>query len=38
MCSYLSGLSRPEQVVRFFRNAVGVATVDREVLSQHTAD
>jgi hypothetical protein len=38
MCRYLSGLSRPEQVVHFFRNAVGVATVDREVLSQHTAD
>jgi hypothetical protein len=38
MCGYLSGLSRPEPVVHFFRNAVGVATVDTEVLSQHTAD
>jgi hypothetical protein len=31
---YLSGLSRPEQVVHFFRNVVGVATVDKEVLSR----
>jgi hypothetical protein len=35
---YLSGLSRPEQVVAFFRNVVGVATVDKEVLGQRTAD
>src|SRR5262245_47663337 len=35
---YLSGLSRPEQVVHFFRNVVGVATVSKEVLSQRTAD
>src|SRR5499427_8105672 len=35
---YLSGLSRPEQVVHFFRNVVGVATVDKEVLSRRTAD
>src|ERR1700740_3273523 len=35
---YLSGLSRPEQVVHFFRNVAGVATVDKEVLSQRTAD
>ena len=35
---YLSGLSRPEQVVHFFRNVVGVTTVDKEVLSQRTAD
>jgi Type III restriction enzyme, res subunit len=35
---YLSGLSRPEQVVHFFRNVVGVATVDKDVLSQRTAD
>jgi hypothetical protein len=35
---YLSGLSRPEQVVHFFHNVVGVATVDKEVLSQRTAD
>src|SRR6516164_7710327 len=34
---YLSGLSRPEQVVHFFRNVVGVATVDKEVLRQRTA-
>ena len=31
---YLSGLSRPEQVVHFFRNGVGVATVSKDVLSQ----
>src|SRR5262249_36338921 len=35
---YLSGLSRPEQVVHFFRNVVGVVTVRKEVLSQRTAD
>ena len=35
---YLSGLSRPEQIVHFFRNVVGVATVSKEVLSQRTAD
>ena len=35
---YLSGLSRPEQVVHFFRNVVGVAAVDKEVLRQRTAD
>ena len=35
---YLSGLSRPEQVVHFFRNVVGVATVSKDVLSQGTAD
>ena len=29
---YLSGLSRPEQVVHFFRNVVGVAAVDKEIL------
>lgn len=33
---YLSGLSRPEQVVYFFRQVVGVATVDKEVLSRRT--
>jgi hypothetical protein len=31
---YLSHLSRPEQVVHFFRDVVGVATVSKEVLSQ----
>ena len=35
---YLSGLSRPEQVVHFFRNVVGVAAVSKEVLSQRTTD
>jgi hypothetical protein len=35
---YLSSLSRPEQVVHFFRNVVGVAAVDKEVLRQRTAD
>ena len=35
---YLSGLSRPEQVVHFFRQVVGVPVVDKEVLSQRTAD
>src|SRR6516164_5646884 len=35
---YLSGLSRPEQVVHFFRNVVGVAMVSKDVLSQRTAD
>jgi len=35
---YLSGLSRPEQVAHFFRNVVGVPAVDKEVLSQRTAD
>jgi hypothetical protein len=33
---YLSGLSRPEQVVYFFRNVIGVAVVDKEVLSKRT--
>ena len=35
---YLSGLSRPEQVVHFFRNVVGLAVVDKEVFSRRTAD
>jgi hypothetical protein len=35
---YLSGLSRPEQVVHFFRQIVGVPAVDKEILSQRTAD
>jgi len=35
---YLSGLSRPEQVVHFFRQVVGVAAVSKEVLSKRTAD
>jgi len=35
---YLSGLSRPEQVVYFFRQVVGVKAVDKEVLSRRTND
>jgi hypothetical protein len=35
---YLSGLSRPEQVVYFFRDVVGVTSVDKTVLSQRTGD
>jgi hypothetical protein len=35
---YLSGLSRPEQVVHFFRRVAGIATVSKEVLSKRTAD
>jgi hypothetical protein len=36
---YLSGLSRPEQVVHFFRRVVGVPVpvLSKEVLSQRTA-
>src|ERR1700760_5011073 len=34
----LSGLSRPEQVVHFFRQVVGVPVVSKEVLSQRTDD
>jgi hypothetical protein len=35
---YLSGLSRPEQVVYFFRQVLGVAVVNKEILSQRTDD
>src|SRR5262245_7864033 len=35
---YLSGLSRPEQVVYFFRHVVGAPVVSKELLSQRTAD
>jgi len=35
---YLSGLSRPEQVVYFFRDVVGVPVVDKTVLSQRTGN
>jgi hypothetical protein len=35
---YLSGLSRPEQVVYFFRQVLGVAAVDKELLSRRTND
>jgi hypothetical protein len=35
---YLSGLSRPQQVVYFFRQVVGLAAVDKEVLRRRTDD
>ena len=35
---YLSGLSRPEQVVYFFREVLGNPVVSKEVLSQRTHD
>jgi len=35
---YLSGLSRPEQVVHFFRAVLGIPVVSKEVLSQRTND
>src|SRR6516164_8251925 len=35
---YLSGLSRPERVVNFFHQVVGVPMLSREILSQRTAD
>ncbi len=35
---YLSGLSRPEQVVWFFREILGIPVVSKEVLSQRTDD
>jgi hypothetical protein len=35
---YLSGLSRPEQVVYFFRHVVGAPVVSKELLSQRTVD
>src|SRR4051794_15262645 len=35
---YLSGLSRPEQVVYFFRQVLGVPVVDKELLSRRTND
>ncbi len=33
---YLSGLSRPEQVVYFFRDVIGVRVIDKTVLSQRS--
>jgi hypothetical protein len=33
---YLSGLSRPEQVVYFFRDVVGVPVIEKTALSQRT--
>ena len=35
---YLSGLSRPEQVVYFFRDVIGVPVVDKAVLSKRTVE
>jgi len=35
---YLSGLSRPEQVVYFVREVLGLPVVSKEVLSQRTCD
>jgi hypothetical protein len=35
---YLNGLSRPEQVVHFFHQVLGLAVVDKEVLSARTRD
>ena len=35
---YLSGLSRPEQVVHFVRAVIGLPIVSKEVLSQRTND
>lgn len=35
---YLSGLTRPEQVVYFFRQVVGKPVVDKAVLRQRTSD
>jgi hypothetical protein len=35
---YLTALSRPELVVHFFRDLVGVPEVSKEALSQRTND
>ena len=35
---YLNGLSRPEQVVHFVREVLGIPVVSKEVLSQRTSD
>ena len=35
---YLSGLSRPEQVVYFLRQVLGLPVVSKAVLSQRTRD
>ena len=35
---YLNGLSRPEQVVHFVREVLGIPVVSKEVLSQRTDD
>ena len=35
---YLSGLSRPEQVVYFFRQVLSIPVISKEVLRQRTDD
>src|ERR1700751_4950134 len=35
---YLSGLSRPEQVVHFIRQVIGVPILSKEVIAQRTND
>ena len=35
---HLNGLSRPEQVVHFVREVLGIPVVSKEVLSQRTND
>ena len=35
---YLNGLSRPEQVVHFVREVLGIPVVSKEILSQRTND
>jgi hypothetical protein len=35
---YLSGLSRPEQVVYFFRDVIGAPVVDKGALSKRTGE
>jgi hypothetical protein len=35
---YLSGLSRPEQVVHFVRQVLGIPMVSKEVFSRRTDD
>src|SRR2546421_11945248 len=35
---YLNGLSRPEQVVHFVREVLGIPVLSKEVLSQRTND
>src|ERR1700730_9772244 len=35
---YLCGLSRPEQVVHFFRQVIGVPILSKEMLAQRTSD
>ena len=35
---YLSGMSRPEQVIYLFRDVIGVLVVDKAVLSKRTGE